>query len=168
MRFRLAEPTVLALAAHLRERLPEAVAQVNADVVDGLEITDPLVLDYPLPLELQTQWPLVCIARERGVFSDDTGWAATGTWTLALWVFIQDPDPEGLARRLERTLAAVASAALGSSRSFAGSSGEAYGITPAGVSYGPVLEDLPDGSGTPPNGFLSYATLTVTCLSDEQ
>lgn len=168
MRFRLAEPSVAALCEHLRARLPDAVAQVNAEVTDDLYVSEPAVLDYPLPLELQTAWPLVCVTRERGLFTDDTGWTTGAQWTLALWVFVQDPDPQGLARRLERTLAATTTAALGAQRSFNGQAGEAYGITPREVRYGPVLGDLPDGAGTPPHGLLSYAALTLDCLSDEQ
>lgn len=165
MRFRLAEPIVAALAASIAAQLPDAVAQVNADVTDGYEITEPVVLDYPLPLELQNQWPLVCLARESGVFSDDSGWSATASWSIGLWVFVQDPDPQGLAKRLERTLAAVLTAAT-AQRSFT-QAGEAYGVTVRRVTPGPVLEGLPRDGGEPPDGYLSYAVALIDCLADE-
>lgn len=168
MRFRLAEPSARALAQQIEDRIADAVQEVNTDVTDGYVIDVPAILDYPLPLELQRSWPLVCIAREGGTFTDDGGYAATGTWNLSVWVFVMDRDPQGLARRLERTMAAVLTAALGDSRSFATPDGAAYGMTPRSVVYGPVLEGLPSDGGEPPNGMLSYCAATIECLSDEQ
>lgn len=166
MRFRLAEPIVTVLAQQIRDNIASACAQVNADVTDGYEILEPQVLDYPLPLELQQQWPLVCLAREGGMFRDDTGFSTGGDWRIGLWVFVSDPDPQGLVRRLERTTAAVLTAAL-TTRSFTTPLGSAYGITPRTVTPGPMLEGLPRDGGEPPDGFLSYMVATVECLSDE-
>lgn len=168
MRFRLAEPSVTALAERMKQNIDEAVQLVNTDVIDGYTIDVPQILDYPLPLELQTAWPLVCIARESGAFTDDSGYAATGAWDLSAWVFIMDRDPQGLARRLERTMAAVLTAGLGAERSFTTPAGAAYGVSPKNIVYGPMLEGLPQDGGEPPHGLLSWIAATIGCTSDEQ
>lgn len=166
MRFRLAEPSVAALAQRIDEQIEQAVQQVNTDVTDGIPIDVPAVVDYPVPLELQRAWPLVCIARESGAFTDDSGYAATGTWNLSLWVFVMDRDPRSLAVKLERTMAAVLTAALGEQRSF--TTPAAFGMTPRAVVYGPVLEGLPNDGGQPPDGLLSWISATIECMSDER
>lgn len=110
--WQLSAPVVEALRARLDDSLPAAVDAVNATVEDGFTIDHPAqVLDY-VPPESAIQWPTVCVLERAAEFANDTGYSATGRYELMLVFFIQDHDPQGLARKLRRYEQAVVRAAL--------------------------------------------------------
>lgn len=162
------EPAVTALRQRIEDDLPAAVAVVNGAVTDGITIAAPdaaNVLDYMPAIGELVNFPTVAIEHGPGRFEDDTGHDATGVYDLAVVAFVQDADPQRLARIVRRTMTALMRCVL-AGRAFGTGDGAVWGLTLRATDFGPALSKR-ERSDEPPDTYMTWATVAIRCKIDE-
>lgn len=160
MAIELNEPIVRALVERLEAELPAAIAAVNQDVDDGIQIAEPAQVHDFLPTpNLLTVFPTIGIGDGPSTFSDDTGFSATGEHHLLVVCYLQDASQNALARQLRRYVRAVARVVLAGRRL----GDAAWSVSLVRVVPGPTLADDPED----PREWMSWSGIEIAAKRDE-
>lgn len=162
------EPLITALRQRLVDDLPGHVTTVNGEVTDGTTIVSPdaaNILDYLPSVGELVNFPTVAIEHGPGRFEDDTGHEATGVYDLVVVAFVQDADPQRLARVVRRTHRAVMRTVL-AGRAIGSGSGAAWGVTLNSFDFGPALTRRERGDA-PPDTYMTWVAMSIRCRIDE-
>lgn len=158
------EPVIAAMQARLSADLPAEILVANDDADDGLVLDVPVhVLDYiPAVGELR-DFPTVGLLHGAGTFEDDSAVSATGVYSIGIVTFVQQAEPDLLARALRRYTRSILRVAL-KNRAIQGGP---WGMILQSVDYGPALADVPEGGG-PPTRYIAWSTVQIQCRQDEE
>lgn len=159
------EPAVQALLARLAT-LPDYLDAANATYTDGILVDPPAqTLPYVPPLDQLDQFPTIGIGDGDGRLEDDTGYDATGVYTLNVVWILQDADQLALTTRARRTLTVLMSCVL-DGRTWTDDTNTMWGVRLIRTRPGAALADRP-GPNEPPTAYLTWVAITVEVKTDE-
>lgn len=152
-----------AIKAKIDANIAAYVTSTNSDLVNnGVLAEAPLqVLDYLPSVANLLQFPTVGIGEGPIDFQDDTGWSATGTFDIAIVLFVREATGNrfNLAWKLRHTMAALASCVLTDRDVGAG-----WGVVLRSIEPGPVLRSRDNAA---PDAILGVRSMVIN-VRDEQ
>lgn len=159
----LNEPVIKALTNQFRTMLNPQIDAVNTRTTDGFKLQYPAqILDHVPLLSVLSGggFPAIAIEDMGSTFEDDLVTSVTGLHKLAVIVFVQDPDPAGLAWKLRRYQQVIA-LVIQQDRTLGAA---VWNIDFLGIEPGPALEARDPGQV---QGYLSWFALEIQAKREE-
>lgn len=149
------EETVDALLEKLRTRLPDKIAELNAEIPDEHTLVEPH--DYTFGMVPEMQFPHVAVAPEGTETTQDSGGRIHYNHVIAVTCWLEQIDPQALNRLLVRYQRALREVVLYKRHpNVVEGGGGGYGLQHREDEYGPPFqaEEIPGGV------YVAYATST--------
>lgn len=173
----LSEVVAEGIAQVLKERLPRAINEINAEKTD-IELPAPATIVPYIATEATTEagMPIFGVADMPAQFEDDLVSSLTASYQFYVHVVVQNADHATLVKMLRRYVRAIALALQGDrTAQYEGKtpvlSREDIGVWALmfdTIQPGPLLGDRdPAAPDAPPTSWLSWSGIVVSCKREE-